>query len=200
MQQLQVRYPGEIWVWPGMTLDVQDTKTVPEIGHASLHCGTRYLILFLDLDVMIPGTAIQTVVLHWYQPDLILNCTETNSPGHLVPSDGSGGPSSPIAEYIGPQPPLGSHHRYVYLLYVQPLKYRFPACFSHIPPENMAARAGFDVRQFMQAAGLDVPLAVTYFFGRNENPGRPSRTWQSATTTSFQSVTCDPASTEAIWK
>ncbi|KAJ5818945.1 hypothetical protein N7474_004536 [Penicillium riverlandense] len=183
-----------------MTLDVQDTKTIPDIGHAGLHCGTRYLILFLDLDVMMPGAAIQTVVLHWYQSGLIVNCTDTDSRGHLVPSADSGGPSSPIAEYIGPQPPPGSHHRYVYLLYVQPFKYRFPACFSHIPPKIMAARAGFDVRRFMQAAGLDVPLAVNYFFGRNESPGQPSLSWLSATITSFQSVTCDPAPTEVMWK
>ncbi|KAJ5625340.1 hypothetical protein N7510_001649 [Penicillium lagena] len=194
------RYEDNPEYLPSLANCVSDTKTVPDIGHAGLHCNTRYLILFLDLDVMISGTAIQTVVLHWYQSDLIVNCTETDSSGYLVPSDGSGGLSSLIAEYIGPQPPPGSHHRYVYLLYAQPLNYCFPACFSHIPPENMAARAGFDVRQFMQAAGLDVPLAVNYFFGRNDSSGGSSRTWQSATTTSFQSVTCDPAPTEAMWK
>jgi hypothetical protein len=33
--------------------------------------------------------------------------------------------------------------------------YQFPGCFSHVFPETVSARAGFNIRKFVQAAGLD---------------------------------------------
>lgn len=140
---------------------------------------------------MLPGTATQTVVLHWYQPDLMANCTDSVPSEPLVPvADGA----PHLAPYIGPQPPRKSHHRYVYLLFRQPPTYQFPDCFAHIPPKNMDARAGFDIRMFMDAAALDTPVAVTYFFARNDDTeGNGPTSWSStsATTTSFRAVTCD---------
>lgn len=147
----------------------------------------------IDPDVMLPETAIETVVLHWYQPDLIFSCTEQTEPPFLVPDNDT--ISENVAPYIAPQPPPCSHHRYVYFLFQQPSGYQFPQCFSHLPPRTMDARAGFDMREFMHAAGLETPTAVNYFFGRhNVSDCAPG---PSATTTSFRSVMCDIAPTEA---
>lgn len=145
----------------------------------------------LDLDGMLPGTAIQTVVLHWYQPDLIFNCAKHNHTPFLVPDNDT--ISDNVAPYIAPQPPPCSHHRYVYFLFEQPSSYRSPQCFSHIPPKTVDARAGFDMREFMHAAGLGTPVAVNYFFARsNASDCAPI---PSATTTSFRSVACDTTPT-----
>lgn len=148
--------------------------------------------------MVLPATVIQTVILHWYQPNLVANCTPSLSFTPLVPDEGRH--SFNVASYIGPQPPPGSHHRYVYLLFAQPPAYKFPECFSHIPPETMEARAGFDVREFMRAAALGPPIAVNYFFARNDKPdGNHPSPSSSATTTSFQSVFCDTSPT-SLWQ
>lgn len=142
----------------------------------------------IDLDGMLPGTAIQTVVLHWYQPNMVFNCTQKGHRDLLRP--GINCTASHIAPYIPPQPPPCSHHRYVYLLFAQSPSYRFPECFSHIPPKTVDARAGFDMRQFMQVAALDPPIAVNYFVARNNATDDDRSPSPSATTTSFRSVTC----------
>lgn len=145
----------------------------------------------IDIDGMIPGTAIEIVVLHWYQPDLVFKCTEQSNAPFLTPDDDT--ISDSVAPYIGPQPPPCTHHRYVYFLFEQPPTYRFPECFSHVPPKTLEARAGFDMREFMRAAGLEAPVAVNYFFGRHNASDCPAI--PSATTTSFHPVTCDTAPT-----
>lgn len=206
-QKLYIRYPGDKWVVPGATIDIQglfsaaesrvytdkavDTQVAPEISSIDLNCRTRYMLLMLDLDGMFPGTAIEIVVLHWYQPDLVFNCTKEIHPPFLIPDNDT--ISDNVAPYIGPQPPPCTHHRYVYFLFEQPSSYRFPICFSHVPPKTSDARAGFDMREFMQAAGLEAPVAVNYFFGRHDASSCPPI--PSATTTSFRSVTCDAAPT-----
>lgn len=155
-----------------------------------LGCNARYLIVSLDLDVVLPGTGTQTVILHWYQPNLTFDCNGKENPSLLEPDDDDD-QSLHAAPYIAPQPPPGTHHRYVFLLFNQSQTYEFPQCFEYIPPQTMEARAGFDIRQFMLAAGLDQPIAINYFFGhrkpnRDEHP-LPS---SSVTQTSFKSVDC----------
>lgn len=158
-------------------------------------CQKHYIMLSLDIDVVMPNTGTQTVVLHWYQPHLAFNCTNGNqdedTSRRLIPDNNINSTTDYLAPYIAPQPPPNSHHRYVFLLFAQPPDYRFPKCFSHIPPKTPDARAGFDLRQFMHAAGLGPPVAVNYFYGRNQasdhNSPPPS---SSVTTTSFRSVTC----------
>jgi len=151
------------------------------------------MIFALDPDVIMSGTGIQTVVLHWYQPYLTFNCTD-RSPNDwedtlLTPDSNSTGL---VAPYIAPQPPPYSHHRYVFLLFEQPDRYEFPECFAHIAPKSVEARVGFDLRQFMLVARLDPPIAVNYFYGRNQAPGHtdPLPSSASITTTSFRSLTC----------
>ncbi|KAJ5698837.1 hypothetical protein N7462_000842 [Penicillium macrosclerotiorum] len=193
-QVLYVRYPGKEWIHPGSTLDTKDTVVMPEINGKNLPCHARYLLLFIDLDAMFPGTRNQTVVLHWYRPNLMFKCQGNDNYGFLH-SD-KNGKIIDSAPYIAPQPPPLSRHRYVYLLFEQPTFYQFPQCFTHIFPATMEARAGFDIKEFMLAATLNPPLAINYFFGKNttqdkEDPSPPP----SATTTYFRSVICDTSPT-----
>lgn len=208
-QKLHIRYPPGKWVAPGATIDIEgrfsaedsktrtdktiDTQVAPEISSMDLNCRTRYMLLMLDLDGMIPGTSTEIVVLHWYQPDLVFNCTNHTPPPFLRPDNDT--VSDNVAPYVAPQAPPCTHHRYVYFLFEQPSSYRFPDCFAHVPPKTLDARAGFDMREFMRAAGLDAPVAVNYFFGRhNSSDCAPI---PSATSTSFRSVHCDAAPT--VW-
>ncbi|KGO76012.1 Major facilitator superfamily domain, general substrate transporter [Penicillium italicum] len=190
-KELQIRYPGGVWIAPGMELDVGETSTIPEISSMNLQCNKKYIILFIDLDAILPGTRIQSVILHWYQPNLMIDCTKPSPPSIIVPGKDSGDKNHPIASYIAPRAPPNTHHRYVYLLFEQPPAYQFPPCFSHVFPETVSARAGFDIREFVKAAGLDPPIAMNYFIGRNEpTDGETTTMPPSATTTSFRSVDC----------
>lgn len=168
---------------------LSDTGPRPEIGTVGLDCNARYLILSLDLDVVFPGTGIQTVILHWYQSNFTFDCNESGNSKVLAPGKEDG--SSHTAPYIAPQPPPGTNHRYVFLLFDQPQSYEFPECFAHIPPQTKDARSGFNVREFILAAGLDPPVAINYFYGRRE----PSHERQpmpslSVTQTFFKSLDC----------
>ena len=168
------------------TYELLDTIVSPEMSSIGLKCHERYLVLFIDLDAMIPNTKIETIVLHWYQPDLVFNCTEK---GPLKPANHRD--ITYDAPYIPPQPPPTSHHRYLYLLFQQPSGYMFPECFSHIPPKTVQARAGFDLREFMAAASLDQPVALNYFIAQMDVPdGADPPSLPTATTTSFRSVLC----------
>lgn len=113
----------------------------------------------------------------------------------LEPSrHGKGQHEGHIAEYIAPQPPAGSHHRYVYLVFEQHEEYTFPWCFRHIFPKTMEARAGFNLRQFVEASGLKHPVAGNYFFVKNDEAvtGTLTRTVStpSPTTTWVRSAPC----------
>lgn len=153
-------------------------------------------MIFIDLDVVFPGTQIQSVILHWYQQNMAVNCTKPNPPSIIIPGDGHGNTPNRIASYIAPRAPPNTHHRYVYLLFTQPRDYHFPDCFAHVFPKTVDARAGFDIRDFVQAAGLDPPVAMNYFIGRHEpTEGETSTVSQTATTTSFRSVDCSPSTT-----
>ncbi|KXG51977.1 Major facilitator superfamily domain, general substrate transporter [Penicillium griseofulvum] len=185
-QQLQIRYPGGQWINPGMELDIRETTMIPEISSTNLQCNQKYIILFIDLDVIIPGTAIQSVILHWYQPNLSMDCTKPTPPSTIVPGKGH----ERAASYIAPRAPPNTHHRYVYLLFTQPAAYQFPECFSHVLPETVNARAGFDIKEFVQAAGLDAPIAMNYFIGKHVPSDGENTMPYSATMTSFRSVDC----------
>ncbi|KKK17691.1 hypothetical protein AOCH_000945 [Aspergillus ochraceoroseus] len=105
---------------------MSDTHPLPELSSAGLNKNQTYLLLFVDLDVLYGSTS--TVVLHWYQPNMVIRRPQTPPPPppprvsrrESEPPDGvlvnltSGG-----AEYIAPQPPRNTHHRYVYLLFHQ---------------------------------------------------------------------------------
>ncbi|GLA83862.1 hypothetical protein AtubIFM56815_008069 [Aspergillus tubingensis] len=139
-----------------------DTKPLPILSTQHLPLHQTYTILFLDLDVLYNHTTA-TVILHWYQPDLIPYPNNTNI---LLPNPQV--PTRKPAPYIAPQPPTNSHHRYLYLLYTQPPNYTFPGCFEHIFPPTAEARAGFDMKLFADAAGLGTPVAGNWFYVRNE--------------------------------
>ena len=206
-RQLRVRYLRGQWINPGVELDIRgivkktrhktnylrlpDTVTIPEIGTIGLECSKRYMVFFIDLDAILRGTRIQSVILHWYQSNLSMECTSPSTPSFIVPREGHEDGSRAAASYIAPRAPPNTHHRYVFLLFAQPSEYQFPECFAHVFPETVSARSGFDIRKFIQVTGLDPPIAMNYFVGRHEPADGESTTVPfTATTTSFRSVDC----------
>ncbi|KAB8232021.1 MFS transporter [Aspergillus alliaceus] len=173
---LCLRYPDTSWVRPGDTLLKSKTQTLPIISAHDLNPKSTYLLLFIDLDVLYEKNA--TTVLHWYQPDMVpVFKPNTNTKSNLRHFDKVNQYSNGIlanqsigAEYIAPQPPPYSRHRYVYLLYNQRPNYSLPKCYSHIFPPTIEARGGFDTRQFVDVTGLGAPVAGNYFFVEYDGP------------------------------
>jgi Phosphatidylethanolamine-binding protein len=107
----------------------------------------------VDLDVQRDG---ETNFLHWLETDFTLSSSLVLTPGSTNTSTG--------ASYIGPSPPPGTPHRYVFWLFSQPSEFTIPESFSAIdPPTDILARIGFNLTEFVTAAGLDAPLAGAYF-------------------------------------
>jgi phosphatidylethanolamine-binding protein len=107
----------------------------------------------IDLDVPINRTV---TFLHWLELDFALSSSLVLSPEVANASQG--------APYVGPSPPPGNPHRYTILLFSQPDSFTFPQSFSSInPPPSGSARIGFNITEFIAAAGLGAPLAGNYF-------------------------------------
>ncbi|KAL4938118.1 citrate synthase-like protein [Aspergillus oleicola] len=186
---LEMRHPGSPWVNPGDTLLMSETHPRPEISTWGLHSNSTHLMVCVDLDVQY-GNAV-TVILHWYQADMVIHDRDTwLKPGK--PKEGELNKHS--AEYIAPQPPPNTHHRYVYLAFEQHEEYTFPECFQHIFPKTMEARAGFDLHQFVAVTGLQRPVAGNYFFVTNDEDkdvtGTSTMLSASQTTTWVRSADC----------
>ncbi|KAH1274069.1 hypothetical protein KXW98_005621 [Aspergillus fumigatus] len=160
---LQMRYPSTPWISPGDTIKQPDALPIPCIRTLNLNAARTYLLLFVDIDVVLESCS--TTVLHWYQPYMTASATshcDGNENGWLVNRTSTG------AEYIAPQSPPYTRHRYVYLLYEQDPDYVFPDCFGHIFPPTREGRGGFDIKQFVEVAGLRPPVAGNFFYVDND--------------------------------
>ncbi|KAL4733254.1 phosphatidylethanolamine-binding protein [Aspergillus similis] len=163
-------------------------KTVPTVDVPTLYLpfgestGARYAAVMVDYDVNVYGT--EMTILQWYQPSL---AAVSSSGDALSVVDAS----APSASYISPSPIEGPAHEYVVMLYLQPADFSLPECLqSSALPET--GRAGFNLDEFVQAAGLGDPVAANWF--KMQNP-TPATTTYAVTQTSTASYAC--ASTSA---
>ena len=122
------------------------------------------------IDVEIVRSGVAYPLLHWYQPDLLV---DTRTSGFLLRNFTDAG-----APYVGPQPNAGPSHSYVVLLFRQPPDYKFPECFNSIFPLSIEARRGFDINLFIKISGLEEPFAANYFTSQHPD-SRVTSTWLS---------------------
>jgi citrate synthase len=109
----------------------------------------------IDLDVPRNDTVLP--LLHWYQPDLTIKDKKSRvlSVHHWSKQQ--------RAKYIAPSPPPGSAHRYVQILFEQPGDFSFPREFEKYLDKKSEARLGFEIKEFINAAGLGEPVAGNWF-------------------------------------
>lgn len=148
-------------------METADTLNPPSIrAPAGASNSSRYIIFMIDVDVARNGTRVP--LLHWLVPNVAI--AANGSLSIPVPTNGSAG-GVPGAVYAQPSPPVGDiPHRYTQILFAQPASFVFPASFSYVNPVNPAnatARVGFNITQFIQAAGLSAPLAANYISVQN---------------------------------
>ncbi|KAH8804392.1 phosphatidylethanolamine-binding protein [Xylogone sp. PMI_703] len=163
--RLGVTFQHGVSVHPGHELYVNETQSAPRLNLNSLltvrhlqtpiyHLSWKYMVFMIDMDVDRSG--MKYPLLHWYQPDLVLN-DQTHELS--VASDST----LPKAMYAGPAPPPGPAHRYVEVLFVQPEEYKLPEEFEKYLGNTIAARLGFNIEQLVKEAGLGEPIAGNWF-------------------------------------
>ncbi|ERF73984.1 hypothetical protein EPUS_03798 [Endocarpon pusillum Z07020] len=155
---LTVLYPRNITVSPpGVLLQRADTQVAPTLtAPTGTPTDRTYLVIMMDLDVPRNGG---TTLLHWLQTDFTLSLS----------------------------PPPGTPHRYVFWMFAQPDEFAVPESFSNVnPPASNTDRIGFNLTDFVAAAGLDAPLAGNYFTVVNSSATASSTGSASATSSPAQ--------------
>jgi phosphatidylethanolamine-binding protein (PEBP) family uncharacterized protein len=136
---------------------LSDAQAPPQI-FLSLATGA-YIVVGLDIDAPFQSLTALSPLLHWLQPGL--------KPSGAIDGtsrlESSTTPS--IANYLGPFPPPGSGpHRYLFLLYEQPVtfdaaKYGL-AGGTHV---GVWPRTRYDLGAFEKEAQLGPVVAANYF-------------------------------------
>ncbi|PYH91157.1 PEBP-like protein [Aspergillus ellipticus CBS 707.79] len=167
MALLQIETPrvlglnfGSIRVDPGDFLAKRFAENPPTLTFRRVKPHGTYMVVCLDLDAPFACFGFLGPVLHWIQPG-------------LKPAPISGGfklrVREPfVANYIGPSPPpCISPHRYVFLLFEQPVGFDV---HRWAPPDGKTMgswrRMRFDLDAWGKRIGLGPVLAFNYFVSK----------------------------------
>ncbi|KAF4632589.1 hypothetical protein G7Y89_g5540 [Cudoniella acicularis] len=122
----------KVKVTPGQHIPKGEAQLAPELSFNGAATGTTYIVIGIDLDAPFPSFSVLSPILHWLQPGLKPTDGTTNL---IAPDD-----APFIADYAGPgPPPPSSPHRYVFLLYEQPVGFD-PARFAPPGGKKMGIR------------------------------------------------------------
>lgn len=147
---------GQRQVIPGEHIPRNEAQPTPGLSFNQL-TGT-YIAICIDIDAPFPCFSFLGPILHWIQSD-------------LKPSTASNGTmelqaTTPfVSDYIGPAPPpLSRPHRYVFMLYEQPMGFDY-AKFALPDGQKMGMwpRVRFDLKAFEKQAKLGPIVASNYF-------------------------------------
>jgi phosphatidylethanolamine-binding protein (PEBP) family uncharacterized protein len=135
-----------------------DAQSPPELTFNVPSPSGTYMVICLDLDAPFPSFGVLGPILHWLQPGLRPEPTDS---GLLILKA-----TLPfVANYIGPAPPPGSApHRYIFFLYEQPAGFDGK---KYAPPDgkNLSnwQRMRYDLGAWEKEIKLGPVLAVNYF-------------------------------------
>ncbi|KAI4864567.1 PEBP-like protein [Hypoxylon rubiginosum] len=159
-QKLEVTF-GTKTVTPGLALSKADTARQPTIG-LSIPVNGSYVWMMIDLDASTnfinPGQGQPATYLHTVIRDFKASGAASAAGITTLTSTATG----PVA-WFGPAPPAENPphpHRYTNLLWVQPANWQIPASANQM---LQAQKSGFNVPNFITAAGLGNPIAANYF-------------------------------------
>ncbi|KAI0159962.1 PEBP-like protein [Hypoxylon sp. FL1284] len=159
-QKLEVTF-GTKSVTPGLALTKAETARQPTIG-LSIPANGTYVWMMIDLDASTnfvnPGAGQPATYLHTVIRDFKASGAASADGITTLTSSAAG----PVA-YFGPAPPAENPphpHRYTNILWEQPANWQIPAAASRM---LQSQKSGFNVPNFVTAAGLSDPIAANYF-------------------------------------
>ncbi|KAI6081842.1 PEBP-like protein [Hypoxylon rubiginosum] len=159
-QKLEVTF-GTKSVTPGLALSKADTARQPTIG-LSIPVNGSYVWMMIDLDASTnfinPGAGQPATYLHTVIRDFKASGAASAAGITTLASTATG----PVS-WFGPAPPAENPphpHRYTNLLWVQPANWQIPAAANTMLQNQ---KSGFNVPNFITAAGLGTPIAANYF-------------------------------------
>ncbi|XDG02524.1 hypothetical protein ABKA04_002139 [Annulohypoxylon sp. FPYF3050] len=159
-QKLEVTF-GTKSVTPGLAFAKTETSRQPTIGLNGTAEGT-YIWMLIDLDASTnfinPGAGQPTTYLHTVIRDFKASGTASADGITTLTSTSN----QPVA-WFAPAPPAENPphpHRYTNLLWEQPENWQIPAAANQM---LQSQKTGFNVPNFITAAGLENPIAANYF-------------------------------------
>lgn len=146
-------YFGTTYITPGLLVRKSLTAKAPTIGLTGETLSGKYLLAFIDIDVLQSGK--RTTVLHALLQDYTPSGQTQN--GTAILTTKATGPSS----YFGPAPPAETPkhpHNYIFLLHKQPDGFAVPSAHR----QAVQSRFGIDWNKFVVDAKLSPPVAANY--------------------------------------
>jgi|SRR5579871_150243 len=149
---------------PGAFLSRHDTASTPTLYHSA--SSGRFLVCCIDLDAPFPSFPFLSEIIHCIQSDLIPSSkpiTTDNETKYELKVEGN---VKPISAYKGPRPPpLSAPHRYLFLLYEQPID--FKKSELGLPEKfGIKDRIMWNQSEFEKKAGLGKVVAGNYFVSK----------------------------------
>ncbi|KAI0052281.1 PEBP-like protein [Auriscalpium vulgare] len=156
---LDIQYPT-FTVASGAIYPRDATQPEPTVVYSDSEPGAKYTLIMSDPDLFKHNDGLSGQVRHWVQPGLTF--ADPGSRGKITE------PATTV--YLGPSPGLGTgNHRYLFVLAKQlgtPADAQQAAKFTVGGPQaDLKDRMGFDVAQYVHAAGLEVVSATVMEVG-----------------------------------
>ncbi|KAH7009155.1 phosphatidylethanolamine-binding protein [Macrophomina phaseolina] len=169
----------------GGVFGVNATQSVPQL-YLPVNFTTNgttpatFIVLMVDPDAPSPQHPSVGEWLHWLQPGVRLSRSiepiegPTGTALAILSASETG--AEAIASYQEPSPPSLGPHRYIIMLFEQTdSDFKLPPSLSRY--DGGAARDHFNSSEFRHAAGLNTPLAATFFIVGNSTEGDGSLTY-----------------------
>ncbi|GAP90526.2 putative PEBP-like protein [Rosellinia necatrix] len=160
-EKLEVTFGTKNVATGGQALTKAETSRQPTIGLSGTANGT-YIWMLIDLDASSnfanPGAGQPATYLHTVLRDFKASGAASEAGVTTLKTTATG----PVA-WFAPQPPAQNPphpHRYTNLLWEQPANWQIPSAANSM---LQSQKLGFNVPNFIKAAGLSDPIAANYF-------------------------------------
>ena len=149
---------------PGAFLSRHDAASTPTLYHSA--SSGKFVACCLDLDGPFPSFPFLSPIAHCIQSDLVPSSPPTTTDDGTKYELKVEGDVKPIIAYTGPRPPpLSAPHRYVFLLYEQPID--FEKSKLGLPEAlGIKDRMMWNQSEFEKKAGLERVVAGNYFVSK----------------------------------